>query len=133
MLGIRYLVYGILYHGREVQSSCPVTRRSAQPRQVGNPVLREKVIDEQGGIIELAIWQVPKSTHFPEGVRYRLAYVPAGDSQPAILYDIHRGKTHHRHAEGTEHLYQFNSVDQLIADFRADVERIKAARRKAQS
>jgi len=105
-----------------------VKRRPAQPHQVGKLVRREKVIDEQGGIVELAIWQVPKSTDFPEGIRYRLAYVPPGEGQPAILYDVHRGKTHHRHSEGTEHPYQFNSVDQLIADFQADVERVKTAR-----
>lgn len=52
---------------------------SAQRRHVGKLVLREKVIDEQGGIVELAIWQVPKPADFPEGVRYRLAYVPPGE------------------------------------------------------
>ncbi len=106
---------------------------SSQRRQAGKLVLREKVIDEQGGIVELAIWQVPKSADFPEGVRYRLAYVPPGEGQPTILYDVHRGKAHHRHAEGTEHPYQFNSVEQLVEDFRADIERIKTARGKSQS
>ncbi len=55
---------------------------SAQRRQAGKLVLREKVIDD---------------------------------------------------AEGTEHPYQFNSVEQLVEDFRADIERIKTARRKSQS
>jgi len=99
--------------------------------KVGKSVLREKVIDEQGGIVELAIWQVPKSADFPEGVRYRLAYVPPGEKQPAILYDVHRSKGHHRHAEGTEHPYQFISVEQLVADFLADLERVKTARGKS--
>lgn len=108
-------------------------RSSEQSHQAGTLVFREKVIDEQGGIIELAIWQVPRSTDFPEGIRYRCAYVPPGERQPAILYDVHRGKAHHRHVEGTEHPYYFNSVDRLIADFQADVERIKTARGRSQS
>ena len=107
-------------------------RDSEQSRGAGKLVLRAKVIDEQGGIIELVIWQVPKSTDYPEGIRYRCAYVPRGERQPAVLYDVHRGKIHHRHSEGTEYPYQFDSVDQLIADFEADVERVKRARRRSQ-
>jgi len=47
-----------------------VKRNSQRPRSAGRLVLRERVIDEQGGIIELIIWQVPKSTDYPEGIRY---------------------------------------------------------------
>ena len=39
------------------------------------PILREKVIDEQGNILELVIWRVPTTPASPSGVRYRLALV----------------------------------------------------------
>jgi len=105
-----------------------VKRDSDQRRQAGRLVRREKIIDEQGGIIELAIWQVPKSADYPEGIRYRCAYVPPEERRPSVLYDVHRRKAHHRHFEGTEYPYQFKSVDRLVSDFRADVERAKKAR-----
>ncbi len=108
-------------------------RRSRQPRQAGALILHEKLIDETGGITEFRIWQVPKSTEYPEGIRYSCAYVPPGEDQPAVLYDVHRGKLHHRHVEGIEDPYRFTTVRQLLEDFRADVDRIKTARGRAQS
>jgi hypothetical protein len=88
------------------------------------PVLREKIIDEKGNITELAIWSVPRTRHHPAGVRYRLAFVRRGEATPAVLYDNHAPKGDHRHAEGSEAPYEFRGIDQLIADFAADVQRL---------
>ena len=88
------------------------------------PVLREKVIDEQGNILELVIWRVPTSPRRPSGVRYRLAFVRRDQENPAVLYDNHPTKGHHRHVEGVEERYDFVDVDQLLEDFMADVRRI---------
>ncbi len=104
-------------------------RRARKPTgPVGRKVLHEKIIDELGGITELVIWQLPKSVHYPEGIRYRCAYIPSGHEQPAVLYDVHRGKSHHRHYLGTEQPYQFSSVQQLVADFQADIRRVRSER-----
>jgi len=86
-------------------------------------VLREKVIDEHGNILELVIWRVPTTQRSPSGVRYRLAFVPRGEEKPAVLYDNHSPKGHHRHVEGVQQPYSFTDVDQLLVDFRADVRR----------
>jgi hypothetical protein len=88
------------------------------------PVLREKVIDEQGNILELVIWRVPPSSGNPSGVRYRLAFVRQGEEKPAVLYDNHPPKGHHRHVEDTEEFYNFSGIDQLLTDFRNDVRQI---------
>ncbi len=64
---------------------------------MSTPVLREKVIDEEGNILELVIWQVPTTARNPSGVRYRLAFVRSGEERPAVLYDNHSPKGHHRH------------------------------------
>ena len=88
------------------------------------PVLREKVIDEEGNITELAIWQVPRTRRRPARVRYRLAFIRRGEATPAVLYDNHVPKGDHRHREGVEEPYEFRGVDQLIADFTADVQRL---------
>jgi hypothetical protein len=86
-------------------------------------VLREKVIDERGNILELVIWRVRITARSPSGVRYRLAFVRHGEEEPAVLDDNHSPKGHHRHVSGVEDAYGFIDVDQLLADFAADVQR----------
>src|SRR5438876_8470548 len=55
-------------------------------------VLREKVMDEEGNITEVAIWAVPGRRSGPERIRYRLAFVRPGEQIPAVLYDNHHPK-----------------------------------------
>lgn len=88
------------------------------------PIRREKVIDEQGNIVEFAIWRVPRTHQNPAGTRYRLAFVCCGERTPAVLYDNHGSKGHHRHVEETETPYEFVDVDRLLEDFTADVRRV---------
>jgi hypothetical protein len=90
-------------------------------------VLREKTTDEHGNLREMVIWRVPRTRQRPDGVRYRLALIRAGEQEPAILYDNHHPKGHHRHIGGTEAPYRFVDVGQLVADFRAEVNRMLGA------
>jgi Family of unknown function (DUF6516) len=91
-------------------------------------LLREKTTDEQGNIREIVIWRVEPNPQQPDGIRYRLALILTGEKIPAILYDNHHPKGHHRHIEGVEEPYQFVDVDRLIADFMADVIRVTGVR-----
>ena len=91
------------------------------PRAI--PIRREKIIDEQGNIVELAIWKVPSTRQNVAGIRYRLAFVRRGEGVPTVLYDCHPPEGHHRHLEGIEEPYHFVDVDQLLLDFTADVRR----------
>jgi len=68
-----------------------------------------------------------RSPQQPDGVRYRLALILAGDRGPTILYDNHHPKGHHRHIGGTERPYEFVDVARLVADFLADVQRLIGA------
>ena len=86
-------------------------------------ILREKLIDEEGNIVELTIWKVPVTEQYPLGVRYRLALVPTGTRAPAVLYDNHQPKGPHRHVEGREEPYAFVDVDRLLEDFLSDARR----------
>ena len=92
------------------------------PRAVA--LLREKVVDEKGNIVELVIWRVPTTPKSPSGLRYRLAFVRRNEEKPVVLYDNHSPKGHHRHVEDIEEAYAFTDVDQLLADFTEDVRRI---------
>jgi hypothetical protein len=83
--------------------------------------LRTKLTDDETSIREIVIWQVERSTNTPDGVRYRLAFVPAGERRPSVLYDNHPPKGHHRHIGGTQSAYQFESVEKLLSDFEASI------------
>ena len=65
-------------------------------------ILREKIIDEEGNLTEFVIWQIPGRHQEAERVRYRLAFIRRGEQTPAVLYDNHDPKGHHRHLEGVE-------------------------------
>lgn len=91
---------------------------------------REKYIDADGDLVELVLWQVPRSRAYPDGIRYRLAFQLAGTRQPAVLYDNHHPKGHHRHRGTVQLGYAFSTVDQLLKDFLADVQRVKMGRRE---
>ena len=96
---------------------------------MASAVLRERITDEKGNLREMVIWQVEPNPRQPEGIRYRLALVLAGEQTPAVLYDNHHPKGHHRHIEGVEQAYGFVDVDGLIADFMADVNRVIGERK----
>lgn len=77
-----------------------------------------------GGVIEMVIWQLPTATaERSHGLKYRLVYIVSG--KRVVGYDNERGKGDHEHLGATEENYSFVSVEQLIADFLADVRRVK--------
>lgn len=77
-----------------------------------------------GVIVEVKIWAVPQrvagSAH---GLKYSLFYGRPGER--IVGYDNEAGKGDHRHRAGREEPYAFTSVEQLVADFLADVRRVR--------
>jgi len=73
---------------------------------------------------EVRISTVPSDADFPEGVRYSLCLVDRTTNTVVLLYDIHRGKSHHRHLRGQETSYTFVDEDTLLTDFLRDVDLI---------
>ena len=92
------------------------------------PLFRAKLTDEDGDLKEMVVWQVPMDLKHPEGVRYRMAFVPKGAKKPSVLYDNHHPKGHHKHLRSEESPYSFSGVPQLILDFEKDVLRCKKER-----
>ena len=84
-----------------------------------------KLIDEAAGIEERKIWEIPKDERHPDGIRYRLAYIPSGQRGPAVLYDNHHPKGHHKHIRGRQIPYEFTGVEHLLIDFHRDIEALK--------
>lgn len=76
-------------------------------------------------MIEMVIWQVPKTTHDrPHGIKYRLYYGTA-DGRCLVRYDNEVGKGDHRHYGAREAEYRFTDVETLMSDFLADVSRMR--------
>ena len=57
------------------------------------------------------------SPELTEGIRYALCLVEVQSGAVVLLYDVHRGKSHHRHLRGEEGPYEFVNEDQLLDDF----------------
>jgi len=87
----------------------------------------DEVFDEEGWRMVVKIWKVPRSRTSPEGIDYSLALIsPQGE--PTVGYDNHWPKGHHRHVLGQEGPYSYRGIDRLIADFKADVSKIRRGR-----
>jgi len=84
----------------------------------------DKAVLPDGAIVEMVIWKVPEpvppTTH---GLKYRLFY--GIDGERIVGYDNERGKGDHRHVKGRETVYRFVSAEKLVADFLADVHKVR--------
>src|SRR5271157_2306678 len=97
-------------------------------RRTGQCLFHEKDTDERGDLYEAIIWRVPVSSKYSEGIRYRLAFIRSGESTPAVLYDNHHPKGHHRHLGKSTGPYKFQDIHRLLQDFRDDVQRVKGGK-----
>jgi hypothetical protein len=83
-------------------------------------LFHQRIDYDDGAIVEMVIWRVPApvspSMH---GLKYSLFYGREGFRE--VGYDNERGKGDHRHFQGRETPYAFSTVEQLMADFWADV------------
>lgn len=87
----------------------------------------DEVFDEQGWRLVVKIWKVPKSRTSPEGIDYSLALI-SPEGERVVGYDNHWPKGHHRHVLGQEGPYSYRGIDRLIADFKADVSKVRRGR-----
>lgn len=82
---------------------------------------RAKEIRNEGSVVEIVVWQLAEPlepcTH---RYKYRLYYGAAGHDR--VRYDNERGKGDHRHVGDREQGYVFTTIEQLLEDFRRDVE-----------
>jgi hypothetical protein len=84
-------------------------------------LVRAKEVRDDGSLIEIVVWELSEpltmSTH---RYKYRLYQGSAGVSR--VRYDNERGKGDHRHIGEREEDYVFATLEQLLEDFRRDVE-----------
>ena len=86
-------------------------------------IRHDKVTDELGNTVEIKLWKIPPTPDKPQGYKYSLVYIVAGER--AIGYDNSEQKGDHRHYGSREEPYDFSTLRQLADDFLDDVERFK--------
>lgn len=87
-------------------------------------LFHDKATLPDGSIVEMTIWQLAKvDPERPHGLKYSLYHGRAGER--LVGYDNERGKGDHKHMAGRELRYRFVSVEQLVADFLADIESVR--------
>ncbi len=87
-------------------------------------LLKEKFIFDDGAIFEAVIWQLPcPEKERPHRLKYRLFYGYPGHC--LVRYDNERGKGDHRHYQESEQFYNFMSIEKLIDDFKADLNKLR--------
>src|SRR3989344_2141824 len=94
---------------------------------VSEDIFSHKHVEENGDIIEMHIWKVPKSSSCPEGVAYSLVCVRKG--RRLIGYDNENHGTgisnHHKHVGERIVPYAFVDEWKLVEDFSKELDRIR--------
>ena len=94
-------------------------------------LLYEKYPDAYGNTVEMKIWSVPHTELRPHCLKYSLVYVV--DNCRVVGYDNETGKGDHKHIDGIEYPYQFESPSRLRNDFFKDIQAWKEKRYGDQS
>jgi hypothetical protein len=77
-----------------------------------------------GAIVEMTIWDAPRPV-MGSAHRYKYSLFYGYPGRRIIGYDNECGKGDHRHIDDTEEPYRFSTVEALMADFLADVQRAR--------
>ena len=86
-------------------------------------VIDFKECRDDGTIVQMVVWRLPQTdVERPHGLKYRLYCGREG--QCLVRYDNEAGKGDRRHYGDREETYSFTTLTTLLADFRADVERL---------
>jgi hypothetical protein len=87
-------------------------------------LLHRKRVYDDGGLLEMKLWEVPSPVRGSgHSLKYRLFYGHAGSR--LVGYDNEAGKGDHRHYGALEEAYTWRGPGPLVADFLADVRRIR--------
>lgn len=87
-------------------------------------IFYDKTVLPDGAIVRMTIWQLPRSTQErPHGLKFTLFY--GGPDGRIVGYGNESGKGDHKHIRDVETRYKFIDVETMVANFLADVERIR--------
>lgn len=86
-------------------------------------LINTKRVYADGSIAQAVVWFLPTpSPPSPHRYKYRLFYGYPG--RRIVAFDNERGKGDHMHVLGVESAYVFTTLENLLADFAATIERV---------
>lgn len=85
-----------------------------------------KDITPEGAIIQMRVWRVPQPI-VPSGHHFKYSLFYGQTDRRHIGFDNERGKGDHYHIDDVEFAYTFVTLEKLIEDFIAAVEKRRAA------
>jgi hypothetical protein len=86
-------------------------------------ILHDKWVTNEGDIVEIKVWSVSKSEHFPDKIKYSMVFIH--DQKRILGYDNERGKGHHEHKFGYEKEIEFKSLEQLLDKFEKAIDEVR--------
>ena len=89
----------------------------------GQLIRHVKVVEDDGGIVEIKMWQVKPSNDKPHGFKYSIIYIVGGIR--VIGYDNAERQGDHRHYRDIIEKYELRVLRQLASDFYGDIEKYK--------
>ena len=85
------------------------------------PIVKAKEVRDDGSVVEIVVWRLTQPlAPCQHSYKYRLYFGAGGYCR--VRYDNERGKGDHRHVNGVEEPYRFESLLALLDDFQRDVE-----------
>jgi hypothetical protein len=66
-------------------------------------------------VVELKVWEVPRSEEYPAGRKFSLFLIARGEVLVGV--DNHKPKGPHLHLGGEERAFHYTNDDQLLQDF----------------
>jgi hypothetical protein len=85
-------------------------------------IIRTRIVDSEFAFSEIVVWMLDKPlTGSSHPYKYRLAHVV--NDECVLRFDNEAGKGDHLHFGLIESSYQFVSIDQLLMDFNAYIQR----------
>lgn len=79
-------------------------------------LFKRRYVYENGDVLEMKAWSVPKTPRMPEGFKYSMVYVNAHGIR-LLGYDNGEGKGHHRHEGKMEQPFEFENIEKLVERF----------------
>jgi hypothetical protein len=84
-------------------------------------LLQQRFIIDESRFAEVVVWQIPAAlAGSRHQFKFRLAFV--ADGVCVVRFDNETGKGDHKHINDRQEPYLFTTVEQLLADFWAEIE-----------
>ena len=76
---------------------------------------RRRMITKRNNLIEIVAWRVPKSSGYPEGVKYSFAFIHR--NRRTIAFDNFNNEGHHKHDRSKKVPFAFESLEKTAEEF----------------